>query len=428
MSLMKIFCSGIGGIGLSAYASLMRKAGHEVFGSDRAESPLIEDLRSQGITVVLDQSGTAIPDGTDLFVYSEAIPDDAPERVAARAKNIREISYPHAVGELSKGKKLIAICGSHGKSSTTAMVARLLIDAGLDPTVVVGTKLRELDGRNWRQGNSEWFVLEACEYRRSFLYYEPSFILLTNADVDHLDYYKSQEDYRDAFVEFTKKLSTDGVVITHMSDEESAAIATASGHETMDADNEPMISLKTPGVHMQHNAQLALSLAKKLDIPADKATEILGGFAGTWRRMEEKGVILDDVLVIDDYGHHPVEIRATLEALSEAHSHRRLVCVFQPHTHDRTIKLYDDFIESFASADVVVIPNVYDARHQIETAAVDVPKFVQDIAEASGVQAIDGKSLKETEDMLGRDILQTHDLLVIMGAGDVTKLATSLVA
>lgn len=425
---VRIFCSGIGGIGLSAYASLMRKAGHEVYGSDRSESALIEDLRSQGITVVIDQTGSAIPDDTDLFVYSEAIPDDAPERVKAREKGIREISYPHAVGELSKGKKLIAICGSHGKSSTTGMVARLLVEAGLDPTVIVGTKLRELNGRNWREGKSDLFVLEACEYRRSFLYYEPSVILLTNADIDHLDYYKTQDDYRNAFIEFVQKLPASGALITHMSDDECVQIAEEAPCAVVDADGEPMISLKTPGEHMQHNAQLALSLAQNLDIPHDKAIEILSGFAGTWRRMEEKGVILDDVLVIDDYGHHPVEIRATLQALSEAHPNRRLVCVFQPHTHDRTLKLYDEFIEAFSSADVVVIPNIFDARHQIETAAVDVPKFVDDIAEASGVQAIYGKSLKETEDMLGRDILQTHDLLVIMGAGDITKLATTLVS
>lgn len=405
----------------------MRKAGHDVFGSDRAESPLIEDLRSQGIIVSLDQSGAALPEELDLFVYSEAIPDDAPERVAAQKKGIREISYPQAVGEFAKGKTLIAICGSHGKSSTTAMVARLLIEAGLDPTVVVGTKLKELNGRNWRQGSSEWFVLEACEYRRSFLFYEPSVILLTNADVDHLDYYKSQEDYRAAFVEFVQKLRTDGTLIAHVSDEESAAISKESGAKTLDADSEAMIALKTPGEHMQKNAQLALSLAKVLGIEATKATEILGGFSGTWRRMEEKGVILDDVLVIDDYGHHPVEIQATLKALSEAHPTRRLVCVFQPHTHDRTLKLYDDFIEAFVCADVVVIPNVYDARHQIETAAVDVPKFVHDIAECSGVEALNGTSLVDTEKLLRESVLQPHDLLVIMGAGDVTKLATSIV-
>jgi UDP-N-acetylmuramate--alanine ligase len=177
---------------------------------------------------------------------------------------------------------------------------------------------------------------------------------------------------------------------------------------------------------MQQNAQLALSLAEKLGIDSAKAQKILNGFAGTWRRMEEKGVIMNDVLVIDDYGHHPVEIQATLEALSAAHPKRRLVCVFQPHTHDRTLKLYDDFIESFVNADVVIIPNVYDARHQIETGSVDVPKFVQDIAECSGVEIFDGTSLAETEVMLRTKILQPHDLLVIMGAGDVTKLATSM--
>lgn len=423
---MKIYCSGIGGIGLSAYASLMHKAGHEVFGSDRSDSPLLDDLRGQSIGIFLDQSGKALPDGLDLFVYSEAIPDDAPERTTARSKNIREISYPQAVGELSRGKKLIVVCGSHGKSSTTAMVARLLIEAGMDPTVVVGTKLHELDGRNWRQGMTEWFVLEACEYRRSFLHYDPNIILLTNADIDHLDYYTSQEDYRAAFIEFANKLPSGGALITHMSDAESSMIAHTCHAEIIDADAEPMIELKTPGKHMRHNAQLALSLAKKLGIDQAKAIEILGGFAGTWRRMEEKGIIMDDVLVIDDYGHHPVEIRATLEALSEAHPMRRVVCVFQPHTHDRTIKLYDDFTLAFQKADVVVIPNIYDARHHIETAEVDVPKFIDDIAQNSGVMALYTHSLQETVTKLHTEILQPHDLVVVMGAGDITNVARDL--
>lgn len=423
---MKIYCSGIGGIGLSAYASLMHKAGHEVFGSDRSDSPLLDNLRGQGISIFLDQSGKALPDDLDLCVYSEAIPDDAPERVAARSKGVREISYPQAVGELSRGKKLIAVCGSHGKSSTTAMVARLLIETGMDPTVVVGTKLYELDGRNWRQGMTEWFVLEACEYRRSFLHYDPHIILLTNADIDHLDYYTSQEDYRAAFIEFAKKLPSGGALITHMSDGESSMIAKACHAEIIDADTEPMIELKTPGKHMQHNAQLTLSLAKKLGIDQAKAMEILGGFTGTWRRMEKKGIIMDDVLVIDDYGHHPVEIRATLEALSEAHPVRRVVCVFQPHTHDRTIKLYDDFTSAFQTADVVVIPNIYDARHHIETAEVDMSKFIDDIAQNSGVMALHTHSLQETVTKLHTEILQPHDLVVVMGAGDITNVARDL--
>nr|MBP9750716.1 hypothetical protein [Candidatus Peribacteraceae bacterium] len=211
---MIIFCSGIGGIGLSAYASLQKAAGHDVSGSDANDSALVQRLRADGITVSLSQDGSALPDGCELFVYSEAITPDAPERRLARERGIRSISYFAAVGEISKGKTLIAVSGTHGKSSTTAMVARLLIEAGFDPTVVVGTKLRELDGRNFRVGKSEWFVLEACEYRRSFHYLSPSIALVTNVDGDHFDAYKDLAEYQQSFVEFLQLLPSDGPVIT----------------------------------------------------------------------------------------------------------------------------------------------------------------------------------------------------------------------
>ena len=157
---MKIYCSGIGGIGLSAYASLMQSKGHAVSGSDRAASALTDDLQSRGIAFTTDQSGSAVPADADLFVYSEAIPADAPEREKAAALGIRQISYPQALGELSAGSRVIAVCGTHGKSSTTGMAARLLLHSGRDPTVVVGTKVKELEGRNFRAGSSEVFLLE----------------------------------------------------------------------------------------------------------------------------------------------------------------------------------------------------------------------------------------------------------------------------
>ena len=172
---------------MSAYAAQQAARGHTVMGSDRADSPLLDDLRSQGITIVSSQDSVQIPVDTDLFVYSEAIPAESPERQFAREHQIRSISYFQALGELVKGAYVIAVCGTHGKSSTTAMVAKMLIDAGKDPSVVVGTKMKELNGRNWRMGQSDFFVVEACEYRRSFLHIHPSIVLLTNVDGDHFE-------------------------------------------------------------------------------------------------------------------------------------------------------------------------------------------------------------------------------------------------
>lgn len=422
---MNIFCSGIGGIGLSAYASIQKAAGHTVSGSDRSDSALLQSLREQGIEIILKQDGSALPDVCDLLVYSEAIPVDAPERKIARERGIRSISYFQGLGEISKDYFVIAVCGTHGKSSTTAMAARVLIEAEKDPSVVVGTKVRELDGKNFRKGKSDLFLLEACEYRKSFHALSPDIVLMTNVDGDHFDAFKDMEEYHKAFRDFLNVLPADGVVITHSNDPDAKKIAMESGRRFIDADTFPLTKLSTPGEHMKQNARLVLALADVLKIPQAEAIKSLSGFAGTWRRMEVKGE-RDGITIIDDYAHHPKEIRATLAAMREAYPGRRIVCVFQPHTHDRTLKLYDDFLMSFKDADVVIVPAIYDARHDIETAMVDVPKFVKDIAKGSGAEVMEGHTLSETEKMLRGTILQSGDVLVCMGAGDVTGLASRM--
>ena len=422
---MQIFCSGIGGIGLSAYASLQKVAGHTVSGSDRSRSALLDDLESQGIVISTDQSGAAIPEKCDVLVYSEAIPPTASERVKAKERRVPQMSYPQALGEMSRGYQVIAVCGTHGKSSTTAMSARLLIECGLDPTVVVGTKLKELNGRNWRKGNSQIFVLEACEYRRSFSFYHPRIILMTNADGDHFDYYQSTDDYRKAFVEFVGTLPKEGSLITHMSDEQCHSIADTAVAAVTDADQYPLLSLGTPGLHMRQNAQLVLALADLLKIDKESASKAVSGYAGSWRRMEVRGQYNKTVTVIDDYGHHPKEIAATLQAIKEQYPTRRLVCAFQPHTHDRTLKLYEDFTRAFVNADFVVVSSVYEARKDIERSTVDLAAFTKDIGKGSGKQTVLGNSLEETEEVLKR-LLEPNDVLVFMGAGDITNLAAKM--
>ncbi len=398
-----------------------------MYGSDRSDSALLQSLREQGIEIALQQDGSAIPDGCELFVYSEAIPQDAPERVLAAERGIRSISYFQGLGEISRDSFVIAVCGTHGKSSTTAMVARLLIEARKDPTVVVGTKVRELDGKNFRRGKSDIFLLEACEYRKSFHHLSPDIVLMTNVDGDHFDAFADITVYRKAFADFLKLLPSEGIVVTHGSDPDAWRLAHESGKKVIDADTFPLIALQTPGLHMRQNARLALALAKVLDIPQPEAEKSLSGFAGTWRRME---VIAEraGITIIDDYAHHPVEIRATLSAMREAYPGRRIVCAFQPHTHDRTLKLYNDFLSAFTDSDLVIIPNIYNARSDIETATVDLPKFMDDLRKGSEVEVMDGKSLEQTEKMLRNEILKEGDVLVCMGAGDITGLARKMAA
>ena len=424
---MKIYCSGIGGIGLSAYAALQKANGHEVLGSDRSESEILKKLREQGISITLNQDGTFIPEDIDLFVYSEAIPNDAPERRRAEDLKVKMQSYFAALGELSQNDTVIAVCGTHGKSSTVAMAARVLIEAGKDPTVVAGTKLKELSGSNWRKGESDLFLLEACEYRRSFLALHPNIVLMTNVDGDHFDAFDSIEDYREAFVEFLMSVSMNGQVITHMNDADCERVAKESRKETLDADTFPLAELSVPGKHMKQNAQLVLGLAQVLAISQEEALKALEGYSGCWRRMEVVGTYDDGVTVIDDYAHHPREIEATLEAMRSTYHNRRLVCVFQPHMHDRTIKLYEDFTKCFRDADLVVLTDVYDARSDVETETVNMPVFVEDCDRESGVETIYGFDLQRTESMLKGDILQPEDVLLCLGAGDITNLASSMV-
>ena len=422
---MKIYCSGIGGIGLSAYASLQNSAGNEVLGSDRTETDLTYELEKNGIKVFYDQDGSHVMGDCDLFVYSEAIPNEAPERKKAQEYGIVQKTYFEALGEFSKDNFVIAVCGTHGKSSTTAMAAKVLVDARKDPTIVVGTTLPDLDGRNWRKGSGDIFLMEACEYRRSFLHLSPNIIVMTNADGDHLDAFKGVEDYQDAFVEFLNLLPEDGIVITHASDSECKKIALRSGKKTIDCDSISLPDLTVPGTHMQQNAQLVLALAEHLGIDSVGAQLALKNYRGCWRRMELKGSFRD-IPVIDDYGHHPIEIKATLKAIKEKFSDKRLVCVYQPHMHDRTFRFYDDFIVSFTDADLVIVPDIYDARSDVETDMVDVDKFCADIQKGSSTDTVNGRSLEKTEALLRNEILQSGDLLVVMGAGNITDLAVSM--
>ena len=424
---MKIYCSGIGGIGLSAYAALQNANGHTVMGSDRNDSALLQDLRSQGIEVFLNQDGSCVPDDIDLMVYTEAVPPDAPERKKADALGVRSVSYFHALGDLSKDFYVISICGTHGKSSTTAMTARLFIEAGKDPTVIVGTKVPELGGRNWRKGKSNLFIVESCEYRRSFHYLHPSIIAVTNVDGDHFDAYKDLKDYQEAFVEFFKRLPEGGKVIGHLTDPETKRVIAESGKEAVDADRFAPVALSVPGDHMRQNARLALALGAEQGIGEAEGREKLKGFSGTWRRMELKGKGKNGFAVVDDYGHHPVEVKASLAAIRQGYPGKRLICAFQPHTHDRTRKLYQEFLESFADADVILVPNIYGARPQVGEEPVDVVKFVEDLARVSGKECVYTEDLQKTEQRIN-EMATADDVVVCMGAGDITSVATKLVA
>jgi len=428
---LHIYCSGIGGIGLSAYAALQHALGVRVTGSDRTETPLIRDVRERGIAVSLVQDGTAFSADTDLLVYSEAIPADAPERMRAAELGIRQISYFHALGELCAGYSTrIAVCGTHGKSTTTAMTAHVLQDMGMDPTVIVGTKVPALDGRNWRHGQSGLFLMEACEYRRSFMHLAPTIILLTNVDWDHVDAFPSRESYEAAFVDFVSTLPTDGVLVTHMQDPQCRLVAERAGLdiETQVIDADGLSRLQEPhmwGRHIRDNARLVLALCEHLGKRASLTKESLEDFQGCWRRMEERGRTKQGAIVVDDYAHHPTEILATVTTIREKYPQRRLICVFQPHMFDRTQQFYKEFTQAFLGT-YVLLTDVYEARREAKKQDVDMKTFAKDIAQESGTNCEYVGSLLEAQDKLDA-ILHSQDVVLFLGAGDVTNLASQLV-
>ncbi|MCA9370882.1 MAG: hypothetical protein KC680_02900, partial [Candidatus Peregrinibacteria bacterium] len=294
--------------------------------------------------------------------------------------------------------------------------AKALIDAALNPTVVVGTKVPQLEGRNWRKGNSDFFILEACEYRGSFLHLHPSIVLLTNIEWDHIDAYPTEEAYKKAYADFIALLPTSGIVIGHSPEE---LLVTGCGKQFVNVDSLSDIRLSIPGEHMVRNAKLVVALGEHLGV---SVRDPLASFTGTWRRFELKGMHESGALIIDDYAHHPTEILATIASAYEKYPDRRIVCLFQPHMHGRVIALYQDFVQAFHGT-TVWLTNVYEARTEEVTEQVDIQQLAEDIGENCTYVG----DLQSAEEFCCKN-LQQNDVLLVIGAGDCTTLAGNLVA
>lgn len=380
---------GIGGIGMSALARFFLSQGKTVSGSDQNDSDLIRELKEEGAQIHLGHG--QIPAGTEAVIYSEAIPESNPERL--EAAELPSLNYFEALGEISKNYKLLAVAGSHGKTTTTAMLGYLLQEAGLDPTVLVGSKVPQFGNKNFRQGQSEWMVVEACEYRRNFLPLHPYILGITNIELDHLDYFSSEADYHAAFDEL--KGQSQRVV------------------KALDFAGE----VGVPGLHNRLNAGLAAAMAQAIGVTDFSP---LARFQGTWRRFQRRGE-WNGAPVIDDYAHHPTEIKVTLMTAKEEFPDQRVVAVFQPHQHSRTTAFLDEFVQALSAADLVLIPNIYATRDsEADKAAMSAELFVEALQKA-GVDARFTGSLEGTRDTLDQN-LNVQDVLVVMGAGDVTRL------
>lgn len=413
---MHVHLIGIGGIGLSALAQYYKAQGYEVSGSDAAQSETTDFLRSLGINVVIGHEAKNV-EGADEVIHSAAVKTGNVEYDAAKKFGIKTKLYAEALGEITRQYKLIAISGSHGKSTTTAMVAKVLIEAGLDPTVVIGTKMRELNNNNFRAGKSDWFVLEADDYNRHFHAYHPHMAAITNVDREHLDIYGDLAGVTEAFRVFMTQVDPQGVLVVNGQGKVLHKLARElqEPKPKVVEFNESDIAkhdLSVPGAHYQSNAEAAFQICKSIGVNESTIRNSLKDFKGTWRRLEE---VADGVF--SDYGHHPTEIKANLEALRQANPDKRIICVFQPHQRDRLNKLFDEFVLAFDAADQTILIPLYVVKGRDEGPGKDSEDLVSAINKAHVHFA---PNFDAAYDVVSKLFNKDH-IVVFMGAGDIDQ-------
>ena len=429
----KVYFLGIGGIGVSALARMFIHDNKAVFGSDTSPSEIIDELVKVGANVFIGQDLEHIPLDTDLVIYSIALDIFVPEfmkKVRERVKKV--ISYPEALSVISKNKFTIAISGTHGKTTTTAMVAKILIDANLDPTVIVGSILKDVKS-NFIAGKSKparmpngeaggYLVVEACEYCRSFLKINPTVVGITTIDDDHLDYYKDSSDIENAFKEFVTKVPEDGAVVGNLNDEKIKEAASVSESKIINSEDfyDESLLLKIPGVHNRKDASVALAIADFIGIPKEVAIKSIKEFSGTWRRFEYKGETSNGAKIYDDYGHHPAEIKATIAGTREAYPSSKIIVVFQPHLFSRTKLLLSDFKKAFVDADKVILLPIYPAREEFDSTIKTDDIITENSKNIEMAKDFSDASKKAFE------YGNKGDVVLVMGAGDVYEVTNLL--
>ena len=469
---------GIGGTGMSGLAHMLVNFGARVSGTDRTPSAVTRKLSEIGANVSYEETTDSLPEGTQIVVHSAAVKADHPELVAARRQGCEILKYAQMLGRVMQLKHGIAIAGTHGKSTTTAMTAHVLLTAGKDPSFVVGATCPQLGGSS-RSGAGDFFVVEACEFDRSFHNLRPKIAVALNIEEDHLDYYKDIHEINASFATFLSHVDPSGVVLISATDA-NCIIAARNAEATVEtygidvpADWQATgirrfqgnahfqvtykgkkmgrLTLSIAGRHNVGNATVAAAIATHCGVPWKQIQSAIESFAGADRRSQllaqmplpayPEGA---PVTIMDDYGHHPTEIRATLQALREHYRPQRLVCVFQPHQHSRTRFLLDDFAKSFAHADVTIVPDIYFVRDsEADRMAVNSAMLVDRIktqhvtieeeaekeggsAARRGREAVYIPTFKEIVQHL-IEHTQPGDLIVSMGAGPVWEVTDELV-
>lgn len=441
-----IYFIGIGGISMSGLAEILASRGHQVSGTDVKETAVTKHLQSLGIHINFGHRAENITDDITLVVYTAAIHDDNPELRAAHEKGIRIMDRAHLLGQImDEYHDSVAISGTHGKTTTTSMVSEILLAAEKDPTITVGGILPTI-GSNLRIGNSPYFVAEACEYFDSFLQFNPFIAIILNVESDHLDYFKTLENIRRSFHAFAQRVPDKGLLVIsekidhveELTDGLTCHVETfglsekanwraenivheANGRNSFDVYHNSAffttIHLHIPGEHNITNALAAIAASAFLGAAPEDCVKGLHHYTGTERRFQLKGK-KDGITVIDDYAHHPTEIKAALAAAQNV-QHNTTWCVFQPHTFSRTRFLFDEFGEAFGDADEIIIADIFAAR-ETDDGTVSAAQLAERIAQT-------GKSARYVGDFAAieaylREHCKSGDLLMTVGAGDVYKI------
>jgi UDP-N-acetylmuramate--alanine ligase len=450
-SIRTVHFVGIGGIGMSGIAEILIDQGFHVTGSDRAASDNTERLEGLGATVYIGHDPGNIGDNVDVVVYTSAAAPDNPELVEAHRRTIPVIRRAEMLAEVMRLKYGIGIAGTHGKTTTTSMVSLVLIEGGVDPTVIVGGRLHGLAGSNARLGKGDFIVVEADEFDRSFLSITPTIAVLTTLETDHLDCYRDLEDIKGAFIQFAQKVPFYGFVVLCLDEPALQEImpkikkkiityglngqADLQAVDIVHRQNRSRflvvrngtdlgeVELQIPGKHNIQNALAAITVGLELGIPFAQVKAGIEKFTGVFRRWEVKAE-LDGVTVIDDYAHHPTEIRATLGG-AKSGWRRRVVCVFQPHLYSRTRDFYEEFGRAFFNADVLVLTDVYPAREEpIQGVS---GELIANAAKQFGHKNVQYVPDKKNVPAHLDAVVQPGDIVITMGAGDIWRFGEEFI-
>ncbi|KPU26346.1 UDP-N-acetylmuramate--alanine ligase [Caloranaerobacter sp. TR13] len=440
---------GIGGISMSGLAEILLDAGYTVSGSDIKNSEIIESLKDKGAIIYIGHDRNNIK-GADLIIYTSAISKDNPEYIEAIEKNIVTVDRATFLGQLMRiYKSSIAVSGTHGKTTTTAMISVILEHSDLDPTILLGGVLDTIGG-NVKIGKEDIFLTEACEYKGNFLKFNPNIGIILNIEEDHLDYFKNIEHIVETFANFAALLPENGLLVINNDDINTPkiinktncnivtfGIKNKSNYKAGDISytkngfpkfkliinnsEEYNVTLKVMGIHNVYNALASIATAHNLNIPISTIIEAIESYTGTHRRFEMKGII-NGVRIIDDYAHHPTEIKATLNAAKKL-PHNKIWCVFQPHTYTRTKALLNEFSESFHNADTIIVTDIYAAREK-DTGLVHSKDLVN-LLISKGMKSLYIDNFTDVVDYLSKQISQ-GDIILTVGAGDIYKVGEML--